>query len=356
MALDQELELQKLSGQKTNLLVSAANPLLFVADGLKPDSLVLPSLYLMFEAHVQGLAHGLLAVFIKNGVEDFLFNGADLMWPGILCLSSQDFKQGQIAVVYALNETLLTQIEKLRVTEQSEEQPDCDDDDEKEQSIEQLLGRFAPVAVGRMTSSPDNVVLNKGNGRRQGKAILVDHVLFDALWMHGDKKIPDKLVQAAPSVVEETKEFSLSGEEMAARIEEAFARCVLELVEPTALPLEPSTFVSSYLGMYLDPEAGKLSLKQSSFKKIGKLLESMAERGLIDYRCSNSDHKLITAVHKQAAWFGQFVPRFSLKKVKPQKQEAVQECIYPKVLVQEVYTLDKVAQQIQSLLSESSAK
>ncbi len=68
--------------------MSLANPLMFMADGLKADCLVLPSLYLMFEMHVKGAAHGLLSVFIKQGVEDFLFNGADLMWPGIFCINS----------------------------------------------------------------------------------------------------------------------------------------------------------------------------------------------------------------------------------------------------------------------------
>ncbi len=94
-----------------------------------------------------------------------------------------------------------------------------------------------------MACNHDKVTLNKVNGRRQGKAVLVDHVLFDQLWMHGDKKIPDKLtVRDSASAVEETKEVEqvLSCEQVDVRIEEAFARCFLELIEETAFPIEPS--------------------------------------------------------------------------------------------------------------------
>ena len=38
---------------------------------------------------------------MKQNVERFLFNGADLMWPGVLSVSNREFKQNQVAVVYA---------------------------------------------------------------------------------------------------------------------------------------------------------------------------------------------------------------------------------------------------------------
>ena len=45
--------------------------------------------------------HDGVRVYIKTNVERFLFKGADLMWPGVLTVSTRDFKQNAVAVVYA---------------------------------------------------------------------------------------------------------------------------------------------------------------------------------------------------------------------------------------------------------------
>jgi predicted ribosome-associated RNA-binding protein Tma20 len=51
-------------------------------------SVMMPTLYMLFDLHVRGKENGLLKVYIKQGVEEFLFNGADLMWPGIFKIST----------------------------------------------------------------------------------------------------------------------------------------------------------------------------------------------------------------------------------------------------------------------------
>jgi predicted ribosome-associated RNA-binding protein Tma20 len=44
---------------------------------------------------------------LKEGVQKYIFNGADLMWPGILKIEHdkgfKKFSQGDVAVIYALN-------------------------------------------------------------------------------------------------------------------------------------------------------------------------------------------------------------------------------------------------------------
>lgn len=80
----------------------------------------MPSLYLVYEHDVQtnNSEHGLIKVYIKQGVESFLFRGADLMWPGIRSIILQDkdesFKQNQIVVVYALNNAVREQIQRVK--------------------------------------------------------------------------------------------------------------------------------------------------------------------------------------------------------------------------------------------------
>ena len=44
---------------------------------------------------------GDVKIYIKQNVETFLFRGADLMWPGVLSVSSREFKANATAVVYA---------------------------------------------------------------------------------------------------------------------------------------------------------------------------------------------------------------------------------------------------------------
>jgi len=51
---------------------------------------MMPSLYMLFDLHVRGKENGFLKVYTKQGVEEFLFNGADLMWPGICHISAAD--------------------------------------------------------------------------------------------------------------------------------------------------------------------------------------------------------------------------------------------------------------------------
>lgn len=82
------------------------------------------------------------------------------------------------------------------------------------------------------------------------------------------------------------------------RIEEAFIRCLLESVKDDLLPLEPSDFVKNHLAEY-SCEQFKLNIKQSSFKKIGRLLEIMDKEGVIEYsEPKNLGHKVISKINR----------------------------------------------------------
>ena len=112
------------------------------------SNVIFPSLYLLFK--FQNLAK--LGLFLKEGVETFVFKGADVMWPGVSHVNVEEFTQNDMVVVYA-----------------------------QESKGDQL--NFFPVAVGKMT----------GNGipsSMKGKAIQVEHFLFDELWNMGDRKMP----------------------------------------------------------------------------------------------------------------------------------------------------------------------
>jgi|LauGreDrversion4_2_1035121.scaffolds.fasta_scaffold1686292_1 predicted ribosome-associated RNA-binding protein Tma20 len=76
---------------------------MFAPDGVQPGKnfTIVPTLYLLFDMTVNDKDHGLIKVWIKLGVEEFLFRGADLFWPGVWKISSDEFKANQVVVIYA---------------------------------------------------------------------------------------------------------------------------------------------------------------------------------------------------------------------------------------------------------------
>lgn len=79
------------------------------------------------------------------------------MWPGIKSLNTEDFRQYDVAVIYAKNE---------------------------KSSGEDVT--YAPIAVGK-------ILTGKIPEQLKGKAVQVEHYLYDELWNLGPKKIPDEI-------------------------------------------------------------------------------------------------------------------------------------------------------------------
>lgn len=75
------------------------------------------------------------------------------MWPGVLGLSSPDFKQNSIAVVFARNELVQTRIEQAQAGVEAQEPGDGEGSSEEDED----RTNFVPVAVGRMAANSDNV-------------------------------------------------------------------------------------------------------------------------------------------------------------------------------------------------------
>jgi hypothetical protein len=83
------------------------------------------------------------------------------------------------------------------------------------------------------------------------------------------------------------------------RIVEAFYRCLTESVKDTDLPMEPSDLQKDHLNLFSDKEF-KLDLRLSSYKRIGKLLEVMHKKGIVDYsEVKGVNHKLLNKIYRQ---------------------------------------------------------
>ena len=86
----------------------------------KQTTMYIPTIYLLF-LFEGGFSP--LKVLLKEGVEQYIFNGADLMWPGIASLSKEDFKVYDVAVIYSKNQ------------------------------VAGEKGEYVPIAVGRILTS-----------------------------------------------------------------------------------------------------------------------------------------------------------------------------------------------------------
>lgn len=110
---------------------------------------------------------------------------------------------------------------------------------------------------------------------------------------------------------------------------EAFRRTLFESIIDEDLPMEPSDFLK-LLQEYQLEDHTPLDMRKSSFKKIGKLLESMSTmkfgEGLIVYQENRiKGHKLITQVIRTT--FADFAPKYNLKKIKKKIEESKEETI-----------------------------
>ena len=85
---------------------------------------------------------------------------------------------------------------------------------------------------------------------------------------------------------------------MDARIVEAVYRCLVESVKDDMRPMEPSDFQKDHLNLYRAAEY-KLDLRLSTYKRVGKLLEIMHKKGVVDYsEIKGFNHKLISKINK----------------------------------------------------------
>lgn len=266
---------------------------------------------------------------------------------------------------------------------------------------------YIPVATGKMLKEGEIPEVDAETGRqnlsRKGKAVEVEHFLFDELWNAGDRKMPTGVAIEQPAqeteatadgeeekkqgeveeeekkeaaadddqdVVEglgmpvgaaESEEPEITAEEMDARVDEAFRRTCIECFKDAEMPLEPSDFQKAMQEFHLN-DGSKIDLKKSSFKKIGKLLECMSDvkngAGVISYvDVKTKGHKMITKIY--TGWEADFVPQFKLKRIKKKAGEdegkaAQSELGYPQVVIDEVFQLGKHLQSLNAALTEPS--
>ena len=87
------------------------------------------------------------------------------MWPGVKNVNKEEFKQNEFAVIYSINK-LLTKGEES-----------------KETDIKSINDEYLPIAVGKMLTNgvPES---------NKGRAVQIEHFLFDMLWEYGPKKMP----------------------------------------------------------------------------------------------------------------------------------------------------------------------
>ncbi|KAG0034048.1 hypothetical protein BGZ81_006389 [Podila clonocystis] len=123
-------------------------PLWFKISSSKKDSLIVPSLYMIWKFPT--LLPGLTT---WNPVVDKLKNGADLMIPGVITANTEipDIEEGSLVVILA-------------------------------------RGNRYPLAIGTMAVSGKVIASSRGTVPPKGKAVHILHVHEDHLWIMGNKQ------------------------------------------------------------------------------------------------------------------------------------------------------------------------
>jgi len=290
------LKLQKLTNSKALLyltqLESTWVPVLIDTGSAQ----VLPSIYAVWE-HPELLPK----VETHSQVSQFLLNGADLMWPGVT--NKQEvlswFKPGLPVAV-------------------------------------QIRGNPSPVGVGVLSELPTSEMT--------GVCVKVANAYRDGLWLAW-QEVPNEgygvdivvpLEEEPQETPEETPEEAPEESKEPLEMTEDMVMSILLTalkVGVTELPLEPSQLQKT---MQMCKRDLPFNLKNSPFKKIGKLMEHASELELIKYEQPKGfDHKLVTAVNSSHPMIAQFRPLVNKPKPLPQETES-EPTDYPKVVYHSV--------------------
>ena len=186
---DEELRVCKIAQSKCAYYQRGANPLLFCADGDKLNTHVPiePSLYLMFQQTLLTMqsgaalakaaydSSGAVRVYLKQDVEKFLFRGADLMWPGIFHISTEEFKQNDVVVILARNTLISDYISTL-----GDDDNENGDSEGEEETKDDEAGR-APTSLRQCPNNHPLVYRleakerkNSGGAQAEGVNLICD--------------------------------------------------------------------------------------------------------------------------------------------------------------------------------------
>ena len=167
-----------------------------------------------------------------------------------------------------------------------------------------VLGNDIPFCIGRMCTS----LSRAQEDDMKGKGLEVMHCFGDALWNMGSKAVPNSgftakeiiKCESSPKLEEhlkssESQDGDALNEEMAqldvdGNTEEDFSDTVLHIAVGAAknlvsssLPIKFSDFFTKYM-QPLKPVGMTIDFKHTRFKKLGKLLEVMAQDNIISIK------------------------------------------------------------------------
>ncbi|KAJ3256509.1 Eukaryotic translation initiation factor 2D [Boothiomyces macroporosus] len=255
-----EIQLKNLqySNFTTFSVYSSDNPVLIE---LPFQNQLIPSIYLCWQYPILPLV-----LTPKQVITNYLYNGADLMVPGIIAIS-REFEEGDIVGITFPNNPY-------------------------------------PLVIGKALKSSSSLA-----NETEGKAIQNLHYYGDCLWEMGDKSDPPEFIpdvaaltldSVDPDVTQDTpqdeqhskdntelQEVIITAEDMDLLFEKSFLTSIIKL-EDNQFPMTSTIFYSNHM-LPNRPEGSTLDIKKSSFKKLTKLLKSMEKKGLIKTKEKNGE-------------------------------------------------------------------
>ncbi|KAI8899492.1 hypothetical protein BC833DRAFT_585540 [Globomyces pollinis-pini] len=262
-----------------------SNPMVF-----ELNDVWVPTVYLVWNYPMM-----LPLLFTNQLVISKLFNGADLMVPGILKfeinqetkMSSTSFDRDAIVGI-------------------------C------------VIGSMHPVVIGKALLSSDELL-----SVNQGKAVLNLHFVGDSLWSVGDKSDPPTSTPAVLESKEDESNLSLdmsevkiteesplsptvNAEEMEKYFDYAFLSSLHVSITDKMLPLSASALYSGHMVLF-KPSDIVLDIRKTSFKKLSKFMKNMEKKGIIQTKERSGELFIVTINRKHPLYEAFSAP----KKPKP---------------------------------------
>ncbi|KAJ3325718.1 Eukaryotic translation initiation factor 2D [Boothiomyces sp. JEL0866] len=295
-----QLKNLSLSNFASYSIYSSDNPVLIE---LAFQTQLIPTLYLCWKYPIVPL------VFTpKQVITNYLYNGADLMVPGIIAIT-REFEEGDIVGITFPNNPY-------------------------------------PLVIGKALKSSAQL-----RNETEGKAVQNLHYYGDCLWELGDKSEPPQILsdianlsvdekdvtsELQPEEVEVSDKaeqpaeqgFTLTTQDMDLLFEKAFITSVIK-TQDNLLPVSSTIFYSNHV-LPNRPEGTTLEIKKSSFKKWTKFLKSMEKKGLIKTK-EKSGELFVTSIIRNHPLIAGKEP--------PKEKKTVKQVNKPVIKYQELYKL-----------------
>ena len=224
---------------------------------------------------------------LKPGVESFLYKGANLMWPGVMAISTNKYRYDDLVAIVTYDGFCCavgsTASDGSDVKSDFTQEGICAytlhyyGDELYNFGSKSLRPKVAKILIEEEAEEEEvekGIEKEKEEDKASNNEEIIEEVIEDAPVLEEEE---EKAVQ------EHEQEKSLVPEDFDQLIREAFLNAVKLTMNKDLLPIENSQFWNKHINPCRTTEE-PLNIKNSTYKKLGKLFQTFEKEGLIKYK------------------------------------------------------------------------